>query len=73
MRSGVIELPTSAGTFGYVCQKGDCWTSRDGIYNSGSNATAYDFAFTESVIFASHNSERWRGYSLRCLSTVLDM
>ncbi len=73
MRSGVIELPTSAGTFGYVGQNGDGWTSRAGIYTSGTNATAYDFAFTESVIFASHNSERWRGYSLRCLSTVLDM
>ena len=70
VRSGVVALPgVSGATFRGAGIYGYDWSSR------GSAATnAYSLAFHASTVHPSFGPyERWRGFPLRCLSTVLGM
>ena len=68
VRSGYIDLTITAGTLRAAGYGGVWWSSR--TYSSADRA--YDFYFT-TVIYPSNISGRYCGFSLRCLSTVLDM
>ncbi len=73
MRSGRINLTVTAGTFGYAGSGGQWWSLR-AAHTSSTWATAYYLVFDESTVYPSYGPyDRWRGLSLRCLSTVLDM
>ena len=76
VRSGVINLTVSAGTFRYAGQWGDDWSSRASStrYDGSAIPSAYYLAFTATGVTPSAGpSTRYYGFSLRCLSTVLDM
>ncbi len=74
VRSGGVDPSVTAGTFRYAGQLGYGWSSRAAAYTSSTSATAYNLAFNESTVYPSDGpNHRWVGFSLRCLSTVLDM
>ncbi len=74
VRSGDVDLHTTTVTFRYAGGVGDWWSSRTGTYTSSTSATAYYFQVEPSRVLPSYGpSVRWLGFSLRCLSTVLDM
>ncbi len=74
VRSGLVILPSTAGTFGYAGVDGYEWSSRAAVYTSSTSATAYYLGFNASTVYPSYGPyERWRGRPLRCLSTVLGM
>ena len=71
VRSGLLNLPgVSGATFSHAGLSGYWWSSR-----SYSDAThAYYLGFNASDVYPSDGpNNRWFGFSLRCLSTVLDM
>ena len=64
VRSGWINLPNTAGTFRNAGAEGVWWSSR--AYSSNTNA--YDlYLQTTGVVSPSNNSNRYNGFSLRCL------
>ncbi len=75
VRSGFINLPSrNGGTFLAAGLYGDWWSSRAAAYTSSTSATAYLLTFNASTVYPSYGPDfRWYGFSLRCLSTVLDM
>ncbi len=69
VRSGYVYLPNTAGTLRYAGINADYWSSR-----AEAATTAYYLSFNATAVGPSggpHN--RWHGFPLRCLSTVLDM
>ena len=69
VRSGVVDPPgVSGGTFRYAGIYGYWWSSR--TYSSSTHA--YNLVITSGVN-SSSEGVRYVGFSLRCLSTVLDM
>ncbi len=69
MRSGYVELPITAGTLRYAGARGYNRSSR-----SGDIANAYYLRFDATPVFPSFGPwERYAGFPLRCLSTVLGM
>ncbi len=69
VRSGVVDPPgVSGGTFRYAGIYGYWWSSRK--YSSSTHA--YNLVITSGVN-SSSEGVRYVGFSLRCLSTVLDM
>ncbi len=77
MRSGYIALPgVSGATFRFAGQYGYWWSSRGSStrYDGVTTPSAYDLSFNATGVNPSDGPDnRWVGYSLRCLSTVLDM
>ena len=74
VRSARVNLTVSAGTLGYAGQYGYWWSSRAAAYTSSTSANAYDLSFNATAVYPSYGpSNRWNGFPLRCLSTVLDM
>ncbi len=74
VHSGRINLTVSAGTLGYADQYGHWWPSRAAAYTSSTSATAYYLDFRDTAVYPSNGPvNRWNGFPLRCLSTVLDM
>ena len=74
MRSGWIYLYD--GNLRSVDNNGYWWSSygTDTSYDNVARLGAYDFAITITSVLPSNGPwERNFGYSLRCLSTVLDM
>ena len=69
VRSGHFNLTISAGTFRYAGREGGWWSSR----SDSITANAYLLYFNASYVYPSPSDARWRGYPLRCLSTVLGM
>ena len=70
VRSGWILLPTTAGTFRFAGALSVWWSSR--AYSS--TTYAYDlYLQTTGVVSPSYDSNRYDGFPLRCLSTVLGM
>ncbi len=69
VRSGYVHLPNTAGTLRHAGLHGDWWSSR------GDAATgAYHLNFTATGVSPSFGPDnRWHGFPLRCLSTVLGM
>ena len=67
MRSGYINVGIPA--LRYAGAVGHGWPSRS--YSTATNA--YYFYFTASDVGPSHHDNRWYGFPLRCLSTVLGM
>ena len=76
VRSGHVALPgVSGGTFRYAGQVGYGWSSRgaDNIWGSAGLGDYY-LAFNATGVYPSYGpGNRYAGFSLRCLSTVLDM
>mgnify|MGYP006981811698 CR=1 FL=1 len=68
MRSGNIYLPGNTGALASVGTGGIYWSLR--AYTTSTDA--YDLVVSVSVSLP-HNSPRYGGRPLRCLSTVLDM
>ena len=66
VRSGIVYLPS--GKLGTASQNGEYWSSH--AYSNTDNA--YNFNFFTSDAKTSSNWRRYSGYSLRCLSTILD-
>jgi len=54
-------------------QNGYEWSSRGAAHNSTTSASAYYLAFNGSTVYPSASYDRWYGFPLRCLSTVLGM
>ena len=74
VRSGYVYLPTTAGTFRDAGAYGIYWSSRGAAYTSSTSATAYYLQVEPSAVVPSDGpTNRWVGFPLRCLSTVLDM
>ena len=76
VRSGDVELPITTGTFRFAGVGGIYWSSR--ASSAGANGTttpsAYNINFNATGVYPSNGPyERWLGFPLRCLSTVLDM
>ncbi len=76
VRSGDVELPITTGTFRFAGVGGIYWSSR--VSSAGANGTttpsAYNLNFNATGVYPSAGPhERWYGFPLRCLSTVLDM
>ena len=70
VRSGDIELYNEAGTLKYGSVSGSDWSSR----TANTLATAYRLGLNATVSLPSAGpSQRYYAYSLRCLSTVLDI
>jgi len=69
VRSGVVDLPVSAGTFRLAGRYGYEWSSR--TYSASTHA--YNLYFNASDVPSSHYDNRSYGFPLRCLSTVLGM
>jgi len=67
---GGIYLPNAAGTFGYAGAEGVWWSSR--AYSTATNAYEL-YLQTSGAVAPSNNSNRYNGFPLRCLSTVLGM
>ena len=66
VRSGFIYLVD--GRYWNVTS-GRWWSS----LSYSDTASAYSLDFGESGVFPSSNNDLYRGFPLRCLSTVLDM
>ncbi len=76
VRSGRLNLAVSAGTLGYAGIFGYDWSSRASStrYDGAAIPSAYALGFNASTVYPSDGPrERWHGYPLRCLSTVLGM
>ncbi len=76
VRSGYVDPSVSAGTFRYAGILGYWWSSRGSStrYDGVATPSAYVLNFNATGVYPSagpHN--RYLGFSLRCLSTVLDM
>ena len=74
MRSG--DIAPDVGKFWYAGINGYDWSSRASStrYDGAVISSAYYLAFYASAVYQSGGpNERWHGYSLRCLSTVLGM
>jgi len=72
VRSGGFYL--GAGTAGgphsgYLGYHGLFWSSR----SDSTTTNAHNLYFLASNVNPSNSADRWRGFSLRCLSTVLGM
>ena len=75
MRSGRIDLASSTGTLRSNGASGHYWSSReaDNVWSSV-GAGGYDLLFGATEVHPSWGPDyQWLGFSLRCLSTVLDM
>ena len=75
MRSGDIKPGNSTGTLRYAGINGAWWSSRmaDTIWSSA-GVGAYELVFLATESHPSRGPDaRYQGYSLRCLSTVLDI
>ncbi len=69
MRSGNINLPNTAGVFRYAGSIGFEWSSR-----ASSSTLAYWLEFVDTESRPSWGPyDRFRGFPLRCPSTVLDI
>ena len=77
MRSGNIYLPGESGaTLRTAGLNADYWSSRESSthYDGTAVLSGYHLNFGATGVYPSAGPrERWRGYSLRCLSTVLDI
>ena len=76
MRSGVIDLPVVTGAFRGAGQIGHYWSSRgSSAHSTGATLpSGYYLRFDATVIIPSNGpTTRYDAYSLRCLSTVLDI
>ena len=77
VRSGYVNLPgVSGATFRNAGINGYGWSSRASStrYDGSAIPSAYNLEFNASAVDPSNGpNERWLGFSLRCLSTVLDM
>ncbi len=77
VRSGYMNLPgvsgatlRDAGSIGYWWSSRGSSTRFDGV----ATPSAYVFAFSGTGVNPSHGpGDRYHGFPLRCLSTVLDM
>ena len=75
VRSGVVNLPNTAGTLWSNGASGHYWSSReaDNVWSSV-GAGGYDLLFSATGVHPSWGPDhRHLGFPLRCLSTVLDM
>ncbi len=75
MRSGYIDLPGgNDGALRYTNASGHIWSSRGSTVRND-NITAlsgYDLHFNVVNVASSFGpNDRWHGFPLRCLSTVL--
>ena len=77
VRSGYVFLPGVSGdTFRYAGIDGYDWSSRASStrYDGAAIPSAYSLDFYASTAHPSNGPyERWHGFPLRCLSTVLGM
>ena len=76
VRSGDVELPITTGTFRFAGVGGIYWSSRASSASANGTTTpsAYNLNFNATGVYPSNGPyERWLGFPLRCLSTVLDM
>ena len=75
VRSGYIYLPNTAGTFRVAGISGAWWSSRgaDNIWGSAGLGGYYLYFGATGVGPSDGPDNRYYGFSLRCLSTVLDM
>ena len=76
MRSGIIEPRIADGTLRHIGQWGHYWSSwgSDTAGNGSTLSSAYYlYVGSSGVIPSAGPWDRWYGYPLRCLSTVLDM
>ncbi len=76
VRSGYVELPLITGTLRNASQWGNGWSSCASSINANDIAkpSGYLFAFNASAVLPSRGpGERYFGFPLRCLSTVLDI
>ena len=65
-------MATKAGVLGYVGPSGFWWSSRAVIYSSSTLANAYSLYFSSTTVNPLNGpSNRYAGFPLRCLSTVL--
>ena len=68
VRSGRVLLTIEAGTFGYAGDSGNWWSLRSSGTDNAYNLNLHPKGITSSLIRTYNFS-----YSLRCLSTVLDI
>ena len=69
MRSGIVLLTSTSGTFREASEWGTAWSSYTNLVNG-----AYHFSFNPTTVYPSYGpSGRYYARPLRCLSTVLDM
>ena len=76
VRSGYVDPPVTAGTFRYAGQWGYDWSSRGSStrFDGVATPSAYYLRFSATGVSPSDGpGNRYAGFSLRCLSTVLDM
>jgi len=75
VRSGYILLIIDAGTLRHNSYHGHYWSSRGSSMRSDGVTTpsAYNLYFHTTVVTPSDSTDRYRGFPLRCLSTVLGM
>ncbi len=66
VRSGYVHLPSTAGTLRRTSYHAAYWS----LHAAATNAYALEF---DTAINPSVENNRWYGFPLRCLSTVLDM
>ncbi len=73
MRSGYIVPATAADTFKIAGKNGYNWSLRGSNtrYDDESVPSAYNLAFYTAVLPINGPNNRYNGYPLRCLSTVL--
>jgi hypothetical protein len=75
VRSGHINPSNSAGTFRSVGYEGVWWSSRwtDNVWGSAGLGGYYLYFNATGVGPSNGPTERYHGFPLRCLSTVLGM
>ena len=76
MRSGLVHLSVSAGTFRDAGVGSLSWSARASStrYDGAAIPSAYYLGFNATGVYPSHGPwERWYSRPLRCLSTVLGM
>ena len=75
VRSGHVSLANTAGTLRVAGTYGHYWSSRASSTNASgiSVPSAYNLYFLASNVNPSYSDVRYRGFPLRCLSTVLGM
>ncbi len=74
VRSGSIGLPYTSGTLRYAGISNNWWSSSSKTYTSSVSADAYNLYYNNTTtVHPSNYSARLYGFSLRCLSTVLDI
>ena len=75
VRSGNFNLANTAGVLRNAGQNGNWWSSRgaDNVWGSAGLGSYY-LGFTTNGVSPSYGpTNRYIGFPLRCLSTVLDM